>query len=248
MFLRLQKVLFLVLTLSVFATPAFALTRGQTRELQEKLILLGYEPGPIDGAYGRQTRAAVRKFQKDAEIRVDGVVGRQTLGALDEFVARGNAAGQKPQAANIQLDIYEDVLTDRLMSGSVTLPSRFAKVELTRAGAGRYTLAINGNVVATSPGGNGLPRISHTFEMPGEDAYVFASMAGRRQGCRLEHTLVVVRQDGSFMPPTPVGNCQEILNARVQDNTFVMSFPPEHVPSWRLEESWVYYNGQIERK
>lgn len=247
MSLRLQTVLCLALTLTVLATPALALPRGQTRELQEKLILLGYEPGPIDGAYGRQTRAAVRAFQRDAGIRVDGVVGRETLGALEEFVARGNAAGQRPLAANIQLDIYEDVLTDRLMSGTATLPSRFAKVEVSRAGAGRYTLSVNGNVVASTSGGKGLPRISHPFQMPGEDAYIFASMAGRA-GCRLEHTLVVVRQDGSVLPPSPVGNCKEILNARVQDNTLVMSFPPENVPSWRLEESWVYYDGQIERK
>jgi len=245
MSLRMRAVLVLALCV-LMASPALALTRAQTRDVQEKLILLGYEPGPIDGAFGRRTRAAVRKFQQDAQIRVDGVVGRQTLAALEEFVARGGPGG-KPHAANTQLDIYEDVLTDRISSGSVTLPSRFAKVELARAGAGRYTLSINGNLVSTSPGGNGLPRISHPFQLPGEDAYLLAAVSGVH-GCRLEHVLFVVRADGSFMPPTPVGNCEEVLNGRVQGDELMVSFPPERVPSWRLEETWVYSYGQLVQK
>lgn len=245
MVLRLRTALVLTLALLV-ASPALALTSAKTRDVQEKLILLGYEPGPIDGAYGRQTRIAVRKFQKDANIGVDGKIGPQTLNALEEFAARGGALG-KPQAANNQLDIYEDVLTDRLSSGSVTLPSRFAKVEVMRAGAGRYTISLNGQIIATSPGANGLPRISHTFEMPGEDAYVFAAVSGSK-ACHLEHTVFVVRKDGSFLPPTPVGNCKEVLNGRVQDDELVLSFPPEHVPSWRLEESWIYQYGQVTQK
>lgn len=230
----------------LLASPAEALSRAQTRDVQEKLILLGYEPGQIDGAYGPHTRAAVRAFQKDAQIRIDGIVGPQTLNALDAFVGQGGRFTPSRQANN-QLDIYEDVLTDRLATGAVTLPSRFAKVEVTRAGAGRFSVVINGQVVSTSPGGNGLPRISRTFQMPGEDAYVFAAVSGNR-ACHLEHSILVVRQDGSFMPPTPIGNCNEVLNGRVQDDAVVLSFPPVAVPSWRIEETWVYQYGKVEKR
>lgn len=237
---KLGMVAMVVLLVSVLAGPAQA-SRASTRDLQEKLTLLGYEPGPIDGRMGPKTRAAVRAFQTDAEIKVDGVVGPQTRAALESALDMG---GRRPTAANHQLDIYEDVLTDRLASGSATLPSRFAKVEVTRAAPGRYNISINGNVVASSPGANAMPRISHTFELPGEDAYVFAASSPRRD-CRLEHTVLVVRADGSFLPPTPIGNCREILNGRVQGDSLVLSFPPVSVPSWRLEESWIYQAGQV---
>lgn len=232
--------------LAAFALPADAKGKGNssTRDLQEKLSLLGYDPGAVDGRYGPKTREAVRLFQADAEIKVDGKVGPQTRKALDEAIDMG---GRKPQQANIGLDIWEDVLTDRLSEGSVTLPSRYAKVEVTKAGPGRYTIAINGQVVATSPGYNALPRISHTFELPGEDAYVFASATGRKS-CRLEHTVVSVRKDGTFMPPTAIGNCRELLNGRVQADNLVLSYPPIEVPSWRLDETWVYSLGKVEQR
>jgi hypothetical protein len=50
------------------------------------------------------------------------------------------------------------------------------------------------------------------------------------------------------MPPTPVGNCEEVLNGRVQGDELMVSFPPERVPSWRLEETWVYSYGQLVQK
>ena len=224
-------------------TPAEA-SRASTRDLQEKLTLLGYEPGPIDGRVGPKTRAAIRAFQQDSDLAVDGIVGPRTRAALDTALDMG---GRRPVAANHQLDIYEDVLTDRLAAGSVQLPSRYANVEVVRTAPGRYNIKINGNTVASSPGANAMPRISHTFELPGEDAFVFAAASPRRD-CRLEHTVLVVRADGTFMAPTPIGNCKEVLNGRVQDDSLVLSFPPKVVPSWRLEESWIYQGGQVEQR
>jgi len=55
------------------------------RKLQEKLIELGYLPeGAADGAYGRQTRNAVRYFQYYNSLTVDGVAGRATQTNLFE--------------------------------------------------------------------------------------------------------------------------------------------------------------------
>jgi cell wall-associated NlpC family hydrolase len=53
-------------------------------KLQQKLRALGFNPGPIDGRYGRLTRDAVIAFQKKHRIAADGVVGHATRAALAE--------------------------------------------------------------------------------------------------------------------------------------------------------------------
>ena len=54
------------------------------RDLQEALKALGYDPGPIDGAFGAMTESAVKKFQQAREIPADGVVGKVTWINIDE--------------------------------------------------------------------------------------------------------------------------------------------------------------------
>ncbi|MDK2784743.1 MAG: spore germination protein [Bacillota bacterium] len=51
-------------------------------ELQATLARLGYDPGPIDGDFGRLTEQAVRLFQAHHGLVVDGVVGPATYAAL----------------------------------------------------------------------------------------------------------------------------------------------------------------------
>lgn len=53
-----------------------------TSVLQAALTTLGYDPGPMDGRYGRETKAAVRQFQSDSGITVDALVGPQTWTSL----------------------------------------------------------------------------------------------------------------------------------------------------------------------
>ena len=61
-------------------------SRGkEVRALQERLIELGYLPaGSADGAYGRQTYNAVKRFQQINGLKVDGVAGRATQTYLYE--------------------------------------------------------------------------------------------------------------------------------------------------------------------
>lgn len=57
----------------------------EVRKLQERLIELGYLPeGSADGAFGGQTRTAVRRFQYYNGLTVDGIAGRTTQTNLFE--------------------------------------------------------------------------------------------------------------------------------------------------------------------
>jgi|GEM_PF-1121384 len=62
-----------------------------TREAQQLLTDLGYNPGPIDGDYGRRTATAVKAFQRDAGIAQDSWIDHDLLIAL-----RRAAAAHKP--------------------------------------------------------------------------------------------------------------------------------------------------------
>lgn len=58
------------------------MTNNRLRQIQVALKERGYEPGPIDGVIGRETMAAVNKFQQDKELPVDRYLNVETLSAL----------------------------------------------------------------------------------------------------------------------------------------------------------------------
>jgi uncharacterized protein (TIGR02594 family) len=53
-----------------------------TRAVQVRLKELGLDPGPIDGAWGPRTRAAVIRFQTGRGLTPDGIVGPVTRAVL----------------------------------------------------------------------------------------------------------------------------------------------------------------------
>ena len=59
-------------------------TKGtKVKELQNKLIQLGYLTGKADGVYGAKTAEAVKAFQKANKLTADGVAGTKTLSKLN---------------------------------------------------------------------------------------------------------------------------------------------------------------------
>jgi N-acetylmuramoyl-L-alanine amidase len=52
------------------------------RQLQERLLELGYDLGRADSIFGRRTSAALARFQREVGLVADGVCGPQTIAAL----------------------------------------------------------------------------------------------------------------------------------------------------------------------
>jgi len=80
---------------STFALPeGTKLQRGEgdpalIDDLQQALSSAGYDPGPVDGTFGRRTEAAVVAFQEANGLSVDGRVGPETASALSSALADG---------------------------------------------------------------------------------------------------------------------------------------------------------------
>jgi len=74
-----------------FATPwptdDPGLSRAQRREVQERLIALGFDIGAADGMIGARTRTAIESFQRSAGLKANGRAGLRVLQALNTAVA-----------------------------------------------------------------------------------------------------------------------------------------------------------------
>jgi peptidoglycan hydrolase-like protein with peptidoglycan-binding domain len=59
------------------------------RRAQKRLTLGGWDTGGVDGVFGTNTEAAVKKFQGDRGLAVDGIVGPQTWAEIDAIENEG---------------------------------------------------------------------------------------------------------------------------------------------------------------
>jgi hypothetical protein len=73
---------------------------AEAREVQSILATLGYDPGPVDGKPGRQTRDAIRRFQADHRMTPDGRIGPELVKGLWAVATtrEPEAAGKAPDA------------------------------------------------------------------------------------------------------------------------------------------------------
>lgn len=60
--------------------------RPSVKQIQTALKNAGLNPGKIDGKMGKQTREAIRVFQRTNNLDADGKVGRKTWGLLKEYL------------------------------------------------------------------------------------------------------------------------------------------------------------------
>lgn len=70
--------------------------------IQQKLLSLGFDPGPLDGIMGPKTEAAIIAFQTANNLAVDGVLGPQTAAALGVTIS-SSVSGSAPPSGWLQL-------------------------------------------------------------------------------------------------------------------------------------------------
>ena len=109
--------------------------------LQKDLNFLGYNAGAEDNDYGKQTAAAVKRFQEDFKLVVDGIAGVETCGRLIRVikecqsilgVAQDGLAGTQTKEAyknfnGIQYFNYEE-FTCHCGCGYNTIDIRLVKI------------------------------------------------------------------------------------------------------------------------
>jgi len=65
-----------------------SLSQDQAREMQQRLQLLGYYRGAVDGKVGEGTRVALQRyFQRQAELARQGVISNATIGMFGTEVS-----------------------------------------------------------------------------------------------------------------------------------------------------------------
>ena len=101
-------VITLITTLSLQYNEVEALSkygsRGQeVRTIQDKLKRWGYYTGNVDGIYGSQTVAAVKKFQQKNGLTVDGIAGTKTLTAMGITSSSSSSGSSSSNSSDVNL-------------------------------------------------------------------------------------------------------------------------------------------------
>lgn len=119
-------------------------------QLQLKLKAAGYDPGDVDGDYGKRTADAVLAFQADRpDLEDDGVAGPHTLAALDAAVAKKAPDKPVPPAHPIvPCEAATWTAFQRLVASIVGHPVRY--------GPGRGLWSGGKLIVTCGPGSLGL--------------------------------------------------------------------------------------------
>ena len=71
--------------------------RTLIRNIQQHLTEMGYQPGAIDGMPGKQTIAAVKKYQQDNGLKSDGVISEGLLTSLKKSVGENSTEWQRKE-------------------------------------------------------------------------------------------------------------------------------------------------------
>ena len=87
----------------VLALSKYGSRGSEVRTIQDKLKRWGYYTGSVDGIYGSQTVAAVKKFQQKNGLTVDGIAGTKTLNAMGIMTSSSSSSSSSNNSSNVNL-------------------------------------------------------------------------------------------------------------------------------------------------
>jgi hypothetical protein len=92
-------VVFIVSALVVVAPSVEAASRADVKAIQMMLNKLGYPSGRPDGAMGRNTRKAIRNYQRDHSLLTDGKASAELREHIEGKVSSASASSRTQKAA-----------------------------------------------------------------------------------------------------------------------------------------------------
>jgi peptidoglycan hydrolase-like protein with peptidoglycan-binding domain len=76
---------------------SFGMIGKNIEDYQAALQSIGITPGPIDGKFGRETKAATMVFQNKQHLTPDGIAGKRTINSLNQLLKFGNSQPQSKE-------------------------------------------------------------------------------------------------------------------------------------------------------
>jgi peptidoglycan hydrolase-like protein with peptidoglycan-binding domain len=222
---------------------------AEVKRLQERLIELGYMPeGTADGAYGGQTRTAVRRFQYYNGLTVDGIAGRATQTNLFENPEAARYPGETtpaptaeetPEAAETaEAPVTAEPKPTQAPDPTVTPVTVSARPEQTEAPAAEETTAV--------PEESASPAAEETAEAPGVST---SPAAEETEQASAESTTPAGKEEPSETPaPGPEGT-ELVENVDLDAQEVTPSPLPTEEPEELIFEDvagWVVLNDSGE--
>lgn len=92
---------------------------SRCKELQEKLILLGYNCGGYgaDSQFGQGTYNSLVQFQKDNDLDPDGLAGIRTFAKLDELIAKKSSNSGDDWVRRLQQECNNQGFSNQKVDG-----------------------------------------------------------------------------------------------------------------------------------
>lgn len=84
------------------------LSSHEIYELEERLVELGYDPGPVDGVFDLLTEKGVKEFQQDEGLKPDGIVNADLWQALAKDNIQPTTKSDTPPEEPIKIVIDLD--------------------------------------------------------------------------------------------------------------------------------------------
>ena len=227
--------------------------KSHIRTAQVYLDQLGYDPGPTDGVMGRKTKAAIKEFQRDHDLRATGTLTSATFAALEKEAGSRNPAmhGPQPQPDFVAThpDFYgyygNEGVSPTSLSSPQGIPSRFGNLQIDQQPNGQtsnYAISVNGQQIYHADNQPSYIDVSRTFEVDeNTDGIILTAYDNGNVTCPYKHQLLVIKSQGSNV--RNIDDCTHDFEAYTENGMLMISFPGSHVDGLSNGALWRYDHG-----